>query len=457
MEFSLTPEESFLWECARTWRTSVLPANSESLDWTKIVAVGRANRMQVLLHQVLVAAGGLELIPAESRAALDGDVDRLVSGAGRMSQALEEYLRRAAGRGIETVVHKGLSLSINIYGNPAMRPGGDIDILVRRGQVQASLEVLREMGVSSFWPNLLDDRYYARHHLHQQRSTRDLSTWFEIHWALDHPYTLLTIDYEAMMDRSTRGLLLGQPVHELSLPDLVTSLAVHLVKHAVYLPDLIDRPDLSRVILADGMLVYFLDVAEVVKQYGDMIDWAALIELARQSGTAEILGAVLRVCGDHLDAPAPAPVLAALLGVRDAVGAHGGASVLNGVRNAPRSPISKRLTRIVLRKMVEHETRTYLGLPSSRLWSFLVSPNGAFILRPIRVLDTLAYFFPGPDYLCRRYEAASTKTAVRHLFRAAGQYARLAVDTVYFTWERYRRLKALHQSASLFNRLETGG
>jgi hypothetical protein len=31
------------------------------------------------------------------------------------------------------------------------------------------------------------------------------------------------------------------------------------------------------------------------------------------------------------------------------------------------------------------------------------------------------------------------------------------MDTAYYTWERYRRLKALQQSASLFNRLETEG
>jgi hypothetical protein len=79
----------------------------------------------------------------------------------------------------------------------------------------------------------LKDEYFARHHLHQQRSTSDLSIWFEIHWALDHPYTLLTVDYESIFARAKPSGLLGEPIQEMALPDLLLSLAIHLVKHAV--------------------------------------------------------------------------------------------------------------------------------------------------------------------------------------------------------------------------------
>jgi hypothetical protein len=427
----LSPEERFLWDCARSWRDPVAPPNACELDWARALEVGRSNRMQALLHRVLSATGLLGALPPDICASLREDVTRLTETAGMMADALRHYLRLAETRGLDTVVLKGLSVSVNIYGDPAVRPGGDIDLLVRRDQVQGSLEILEEMGLGRWWPHLLDDVYYDRHHLHQQRCTEDLELWFEVHWAFDHPYTLLTIDYEALMDRATRGELLGEPVQDLAIPDFLLSLVVHLVKHAVYLPCAINRRDLCRIILADGMLLYFLDVAELIKLHAAEIDWAFTVDLARQSGAVAIFGSVLQVCREYLSAPVPEWVLDAL-----AIEAPGG--LIQGAMN----------------RMADYEVVTYLGRQPSRLWDFMLMTNGAFILRPIRMLDTATYFHPNADYLQRRYGSSSWKTAARHLLRAAAQYARLAIDTVYYTWDRYRRLKSLDQRASLFTRLD---
>jgi hypothetical protein len=428
---TLTPEERFVWDCACCWRTPSRLADCGALDWRQVVEIGRSNRVQPLLERVLSATGQAACVPAEVRETLRAGVVEQGELASVLSGALQHYLRLAADRGLDTVVLKGLSLSVNVYGDPAMRPGGDIDLLVRRDQVAQSLAILDEMGLGRWWPNLLDDAYYDRHHLHQQRCTPDLKIWFEPHWALDHPYTLLTIDYEAMMDRTLPGTLLGQPVRDLEPSDLLLSVAVHLVKHAVYLPSVLARSDLARIILADGLLVNFVDAAEVIKVHAATLDWPRTVALARQSGAREILGSVLRVCSDLLQAPVPGWVLADM----QTVGAGG-------------------VTGHIMNRMADQELAAYLGRERSRLWSFLVITNGAFILRPIRILDAAGYMFPPRDYLERRYGRATLPVALAHLLRALGQYGRLGVDTVRYTWERHRRLRALGRSASLFNRLE---
>ncbi len=177
--------------------------------------------------------------------------------------------------------------------------------------MDASLTVLKEQGIGEYWPNLLKDEYFTRHHLHQQRSSPDLSVWFEIHWAFDHPYTLLTVDYENIFKRAQSTELLGAPIQEMALPDLLLSLAIHLVKHAVYLPSLVDRDDLQRIILADGMLMYYLDVTEVVKKNKN-IDWDLTIQLAQEWGAVDILGSVLQTCKTHFAATIPDEVISAL-------------------------------------------------------------------------------------------------------------------------------------------------
>jgi hypothetical protein len=423
---SLTAEEDLLWGLARSFATArewphfTAPTNAERLDWNKIVAVAAPNRILPLLNGLLVANGLLSLLPTEAQDALRDGMTKATENAARLAGALQQYLHLATMRGLETVVMKGIWLSSRVYGDPTLRVGADIDILVRRSHIQDSLRILEGMDLGRWWPGLMHDRYYARHHLHQMRCSKDIETWFEVHWTLDHPYTLLTTDMDALIDRTTPGELLGESVRDPSLSDLVLSLAVHLVKHAVYLPSVLNRPDLARIILADGMLVYYLDVAEVIKQRGAEMDWPQLLLLARQWGAGSILGCVLRVCHEFLATPVPAEVLAAL-------------------------PIMEpgSLARWAMNRMADHELSIYLSAKRSRLWDFLLLTSGTFFLRPIRILDSLPYFFPDRNYLRRRYGSDGTWTRLRHLVRASQEYARLGVDTLYYSVERYLHARTL--------------
>ncbi|NKQ37227.1 MAG: nucleotidyltransferase family protein [Chloroflexi bacterium] len=427
----LTPEEQFIWNCAWQWRDPAPDILAGPQDWPRVAQIGRINRMETLLRDLLIHLDVWGKLPAKAQTILQEGADKYARNAAIMGDSLHTYLHMAAERGIDTAVLKGLSISINLYGNPAMRPGGDIDVLVREKDVTASLDILEEMGIGQNWPNLMHDDYYTRHHLHQQRCTEDLTLWYEIHWALDHPLTRLTIDYEGMMDRATPGTLLNAPVCDLAWEDNLIALSVHLAKHAVYLTAVLDRPDLPRILLADGMLMYFLDVDELVNLHGTNLDWPQLVARCRAFGTAEMVGAVLQVCARYLDTAVPDSVLAEL----------------------PVTPPGH-LKRHVMRRVAEYKTAAYLGQRQSRLWHFLLVTNGAFILRPIRLLDLSEYLFPGRNFLRRKYGDDSRSTAVKHTFRALGQYGRVAKDTAYFTWERYRRLRRQDYSTSLFNRLE---
>jgi hypothetical protein len=291
--------------------------------------------------------------------------------------------------------------------------------------------VLKKQGIGEFWPNLLKDEYFTKHHLHQQRSTPDLSIWFEIHWALDHPYTLLTVNYEGIFERARPAQLRGAPIREMSLPDLLLSLAIHLVKHAVYLPSLIERDDLPRIILADGMLMYYLDIAEIIKQNYDM-DWQFIIQLARDWGAVDILGSVLQVCKRYFNTPIPNEVLSALT----ITGPWG-------------------ITRKLMGRAAQQKLATYEGRTTSRFWQLMLTSNGAFILRPVRLLETASYFFPPKDFLSRRYGKSNLGIRMYHLFKAFWQTLVFTWDTFYFGMERYFRLKRMGKKTSLFNTLET--
>ena len=425
----LSSEEGLAYEFAQHWRDENYHPDLQSLDWMRFAKILVHNRMTVLARQVF---GRLNpSIPQDAQKLIREQTERYERSAYKLGDALTAYLKSAETLDIPTIVLKGLWLCEKTYQVPSMRPGGDIDILVRRRDVDACLKLLAEQGIDEFWPNLLKDEYFTRHHLHQQRSTQDLNIWFEIHWALDHPYTLLTVDYMSIFQRAKPAQLLGVPVQEMAVPDLLLSLAIHLVKHAVYLPSLVDREDLPRIILADGMLMYYLDVTEVLKQH-ENIDWDLTIKLAREWGAVDILGSVLQVCNRYFDAPVPGKVFDAL-----------------------RISRPWALTHQLMSRAAEQELAAYEGRQGSRFWNLLLAPNGAFILRPIRMLETLSYFLPPADFLQRRYGGATPFTRARHLFLAFGQMLRFGWDTFYFGMERFFRLRRQGKSASLFNKLET--
>jgi Uncharacterised nucleotidyltransferase len=426
---NLSPEEHLAYQFAYDWRDENYRPNFQNIDWLLFAKLLTLNRMAVLATQIFSRTN--ESIPPDAQKLIREQTERYERSASKLGNALTTYLKSAEVRGIETIVLKGLWLCEKIYQIPSMRPGGDIDILVHRDQVDSCLNLLAEQGIGEFWPNLLKDEYFTRHHLHQQRSTPDLNIWFEIHWALDHPYTLLTVDYEHIFVRAKPAQLLGTPIQEMALPDLLLGLAIHLVKHSVYLPSLLDREDLLRIILADGMLMYYLDVTETLNQHQD-IDWDLTIRLAHEWGAVDILGSVLQVCKRYFDAPIPDKVLSAL-------------------------PVSKygSVTRNLMARAAEQKLAAYEGRVGNRFWKFLLASNGAFILRPIRMLETISYFFPPSDFLHRHYGQSNTLIRLRHLFIAFFQTLRFGWDTLYFGIERYFRLKRLGKSASLFNRLET--
>jgi len=425
----LTPEEKLAYEFSRHWHDENYRPDLQNIDWLRFANLLTQNRMAVLAMQIFERVDAS--IPSDALKIVREQTDKYERSSAKLGNALTTYLKSAEVRGIQTIVLKGLWLCEKIYHVSSMRPGGDIDILVHRNEVDACLELLAEQGIDEFWPNLLKDEYFTHHHLHQQRSTSDLNIWFEIHWALDHPYTLLTVDYESIFARAKPAQLLGAPIQEMSLPDLLLGLAIHLVKHAVYLPSLLDREDLLRIILADGMLLYYLDVTETLKQHRD-IDWDLTIRLAHEWGAGDIIGSVLQVCKGYFDAPIPDKVLSSL-------------------------PISKYgpVTRNLMARAAEQKLAAYEGHEGSRFWKLLLASNGAFILRPIRMLETISYFFPPSDFLYRRYRQTNFITRIHHLLIAFSQTLRFGWDIFYFGMERYFRLKRLGKSASLFNRLET--
>jgi len=87
-----------------------------------------------------------------------------------------------AERHIPFVLFKGSALIPTLYGNPALRPMGDVDLLVPRILLNEAVAAVAELGFQE--PGHLPSRRFG-HHAHL-RGGRGQCEAVEIHWSLGH-------------------------------------------------------------------------------------------------------------------------------------------------------------------------------------------------------------------------------------------------------------------------------
>jgi len=171
---------------------------------------------------------------------------------------LGEILEAFRASGIETRVLKGPALMFLVYGNPALRPVSDLDILVRECDAGRAQRSLRALGFSAPEDKVTSE---MRHHLPTAtRSVDGILVQVEIH------RDALSMDGRssiALADEREPPLtfeLRGHDVSTLGVHDMLWQVSEHLVGS-------LPRP---------VRLIWIADVVGFTEKYSDLIDWARI-------------------------------------------------------------------------------------------------------------------------------------------------------------------------------------
>lgn len=175
-------------------------------DWQAAPTLARLHGLAPLLYHKLSASGLLEDLPkpvalalAELRSHLARDYyasaahnQLIYAELGRALAALAGISPPGAqdfadGRGIPALALKGVALAAPLYGDIALRPMNDLDLLVRREHLQSAAQALISLGYQPFYPQHLGLAGWVdaalNHHLHLRGgSSRNLI--LELHWSL---------------------------------------------------------------------------------------------------------------------------------------------------------------------------------------------------------------------------------------------------------------------------------
>jgi len=216
----------------------------------------------------------------------------------RLFHELGGILEALRAGNVPVIPLKGACLAETVYGDTALRPMFDLDLLVRSRDLAQGMRVLRTCGFESDRaPNEIEGE---RAHLHAPRMSSDTGVVVEMHWTIMDPAarSRFTADeLEAVWSRATPATIANAPAATLAPTDLLLHLCLHAsVQHRF-----------------DGIrLRNLLDIAEVAEKLGAAIDWHAFADRANRWGVANGVHLTLALAGEWTDFGCPAGVLNAL-------------------------------------------------------------------------------------------------------------------------------------------------
>ncbi len=177
---------------------------------------------------------------------------------------------------------KGVYLAEHVYGNVAVRPMNDIDLLVHKSDL-AQVETILE-GLNYRRTHQVTDTLKEAHHFGYKHVEHGI--FIEVHWNLVNDDFGVHVDIDALMDRSRAALTAKVPVREMLPEDQVLHLCIHTAMHRFEI----------------GVRA-MCDLAETVRHYQTTIDWECLRQRARQWGVEHCAYLNLRLAKELLNAP----------------------------------------------------------------------------------------------------------------------------------------------------------
>ena len=288
-------DSQLLPRCLRRGRSEDALSELRGLDgeaWRRLVDEALWHGVAPLLYHRLGRGEGPAIPPEPLGRLRDVYLHSLLRNQAILEQ-LSEILRETTNEGYPVLALKGAYLANCVYEEAALRPMGDIDLLVRPDNLEQIRRRLQILGYRHAAGTATID--YSRLH-HLRPVGRPQSVDVEVHHDLAPAWAPFKHDLAGLWARSVRTR-----VDDLDLlhpaPDDVL---LHLCAHAAFNDEL--RLGMAAV----------CDVDALVGKVGHQLDWARLVRTANSDGRSRFAYVLLRLSRALLGTPIPEDALAEL-------------------------------------------------------------------------------------------------------------------------------------------------
>ena len=380
----------------------------KDIDWNHLFQTARANRLDGIIYDSLDRNGIFESLPEEVRHKFEESYQQTVINTRVYLETAGEIASAFSRAEIDLIILRGPTLGLTLYSRPYLRPYGDLDLLIRKKDLPIAKKTLINLELISL-PGLLPDRYFEKHHLHLSFKVPRRNAIVELHWALDHPYTLYTVDYASLFSKREEASFEDFTIPVLNPEDRLLTLCLHLVKHCPFLSFLLDEDDLPALILKGRWMLWLLDIHLLLTEWGKSFRWEDILEKAERWGLDKQVTICLSAAFRVFQTPLPVQYQDRNWTIRS-------------------NSLETELYQLQLSRL-RGEKR------SRRTERFLFGLRTDTIFRPIRALDLLKYLFPPPEYLRRKYQATGISLILaytRHTISGAIRLTRNLVALIYY-------------------------
>jgi hypothetical protein len=268
----------------------LLPADWQSLaDW--------AQRLKVegmFYREMKSLDWPAELVPQAIRNRLRKAYRNQATRNASLFFAAAQVLQSFAEQQLPVIALKGLALAKDIYGDIALRPMSDMDLLLKEDDLVRAGRVLLALGYEQevpAWESMLK----TYHHL--PPFTKRSGTTIELHWNIVTPDSPVEVDLDGLWARAHFIKVDDVEVRAFSPEDQFLHLCIHACFHLQTGSDLIP----------------FCDLAGLMKAYAGKIDWRTVIQRANRWGGHKCVYLVLLLVRELLGAAPPAAVMSEMM------------------------------------------------------------------------------------------------------------------------------------------------
>ncbi len=246
--------------------TDVTKLVRPGLDWDFVFASSARHGLTPLLYKMIAdydAAGG---IPPNIHNSLQKGYLASLMRNQNFYRLVNPLLDTFSAAGIPVMLLKGTALCLTVYEDMALRPFGDVDILVKKEHVKQGQQFMDTLGYSLITNNYFPIPDERNDELGCEWSYHTNGNVVELHWDLVTRIAPFRVDIETYWKSARKVELDGQTALIMSPAGQLLHLCLHQYKHHwMHLRDLVD-------------------VALIIESYSGEIDWDELAREARRQG-----------------------------------------------------------------------------------------------------------------------------------------------------------------------------
>ena len=293
----MRPEHELLLSCGRvrledSTARRVRELLSENLDWSRLVPTAQRHGLIPLLYHH-IAAIDHDAVPELAFQQLRDRALATTRRNLRLTAGLIDLLGALDDADIPAMLFKGPALALAAYGNLALRPFSDLDILVRTADLPRTVDLLRSRGFTrKLELRAAQKRAYVQFQYASAFNGVEEQVHVDLHWRFAKRYFVIGLRPQTLWQESTPVPLPGARARTFSPEVLLLLLCWHGAKHG---PTPWPRA------------LWVCDVAELIRAT-PRLDWSKVLEHARRHGGQRILRLGLALAGDLFGAPLPGDV-----------------------------------------------------------------------------------------------------------------------------------------------------